>query len=376
MILLTRLGRNGTESVNRAHGAGYKQRHSLHSQEFLMRRGSLVVAVLACACGSTEPGDETEVPNVTMYPGVEMVTTDTAVLVNGERFIDFGHGPRGVFVDHFTEYTYGGMYERINDELVGESWYMDVGRRIVTDVRGDTVFTRALDLGDVALEGTPALRHEVDTAIVVDAGDQVHVYENIIVNRVLIYSHRLNMDGSEVSFAHEPYYERMLAGEAIELTASGSEDIEPTSASITLRQGMRITSLRNGEELPFEHELTVFRTDLPLVVNLDRPLDPDRSLLLLAYAPPPPFDVDPDVVRRATAVFKLQERTDRLVIPASALAAVASQLPAPEGGFVFRIYEYRVMEDALEIVRIKDGITEALSALQSNGFGLYVRLRR
>ena len=343
-----------------------------------MKRASIAIAVvLASACHSDPTQTEsTAVPNVTALLGAQMVTTDSAVLVDGERRIDFGNSPRGIFVDHFTEFTYGGMYERINDALVDESWYMDVGRRIVTGVRGDTVFSRALDFGDVALEGTPALRHEIDTAIVVDAGDQVRVYENILLNRILIYNHRLNIDGSEVTFVHEPFYEHMVAGGAIELTASGSEDIEPTSASLTLRAGARIATVWNGMDLNFEQVRPVLRTDEPLVIELTRPLDPDRSLLLLAYAPPPPYDVDPEVVRRASAIFALQERTDRLVIPASALAEVASHLPEPEGGFVFRMYEYHVMEDVLEIVRVEDGIAETLSGLQSNGFGLYVTMRR
>lgn len=343
-----------------------------------MRRGSIAIAVvLSSACsGPIEPKEQTMVPNVTVLPGAQMVTTDSAVLVDGDRRIHFGDGPRGIFVNHFTEFTYGGMYERINDALVDESWYMDVGRRIVTDVRGDTVFSRALDFGDVALEGTPALRHEIDTAIVVDAGNNVRVYENVLLNRILIYNHRLNMDGSEVTFSHEPFYEHMVAGGAIELTASGSADIEPTSASLTLRAGARITTMWNGVDLNFEQVRPVLRTDEPLVVELTRQLDPDRTLLRLAYAPPTPNDLDPDVIRRASAVFALQERTDRLVIPASALAEVASHLPEAEGGFVFRIYEYLVMEDVLEIVRIGDGITEKLSGLQSNGFGLYVQMRR
>jgi hypothetical protein len=344
-----------------------------------MTRGYALTAVIlasACDLGSTEPREQTEVPNVTVLAAAELVTTDTAVLVNGERLIDFGHGPRGIYVGHFTEFTYGGMYERINDELVGESWYMEVGRMIVTDERGDTVFLRSLDFGDVALGGTPARRHETDTVIVLDSRLPVRVYQKVISNRISIYNHRLNMDGSTVTFSHEPYYEHMLAGGAIELTASGSDDIEPTSASLTLRPGMRITSLWNGEHLSFEHVLTEFRTDKPLVVELSRQLDPDRTILHLEWAPPNSFVVDPDVRRRASAVFQLQERTDRLVIPASALAEIASHLPVAEGWFVFRIYEYHVMQDVLEIVRIKDGITESLRAVQSNGFGLYVKIGR
>ena len=179
-----------------------------------------------------------------------------------------------------------------------------------------------------------------------------------------------------MTFSHEPYYERMLAGEALELTASGSADIAPTSALITLRPGVRITALWNGEDVPFERELPVFRTDQPLVVQLSRSLIPDRTILHLEWAPPNSYVVDPDVRRRASAVFQLKERTNRLVIPASALAEVASHLPVEEGWFVFRIFEYHVIQDVLRIVRLKESMRESLRAVQSIGFGLYVKMRR
>ena len=337
--------------------------------------GVTLCSIIATACGDG-PTEQTETPNVTVHAGAELVTTDTAVLVNDEELIDFGHGPFGFGVYSFTEYTYGGMYELIDNALVDESWFMDVARRVVTDVRRDTVFSRSLDFGDVALDGTPAHRFEIDSVLVFDAGDHVRVYENVLLNRIMIYSHRLTMDGRTVTFSHEPSYDRIVAGESIELTASGSDEIGPTSASITVNPGIRITTLWNGAELDFEHVRPEFRTDQPLVVELNRQLDPDMTVIDLAYVPPPPYEVDPDVQRRASAVFILQERTNRLVIPASALAEVASHLPEPEGGLILRIHEYHVMEDVLEIVRLKEGITESLSGVQSNGFGLYVRMRR
>ncbi len=112
----------------------------------------------------------------------------------------------------------------------------------------------------------------------IDTGREVRVFENGILNRVLIYSHLRNRDGSTVSVVHEPFYEHMVAGGAIELTASGSDDIEPTSASFTLRAGARVTALSNGEDLDFQQERPVLRTDAALVVQLSRPLDPDRAL--------------------------------------------------------------------------------------------------
>ncbi|MGH9201977.1 MAG: hypothetical protein ACRD2A_12175, partial [Vicinamibacterales bacterium] len=346
----------------------------------LMRLTSIAIVVVAAfACETPPPTqntDRTEVPNVTVLSGAEVVTTDTAVLVNGERLISFGIGPAGMLLVSFQEFSYGGMYEKINDELVDDQSFMDVGRRIVTDARGDTVFSRALDFGEVTLGGSPVSRFQIDTARVIEAGDEVQVYENGLLNRILIYAQRLNLDGSKVTFAHEPFYEHMLAGRAVELRASGSGDIAPTSASLRATVGARVTRLWNGSDLDFEKKMPVLRTDEPLVVELSRPLDPDRTIIVLAFFQPPPYNIDPAVADRASAVFMLKERTRRVVIPAAALADVAAHLPIAEGGLVFRIYEYVVAEDVLEIHRRRDGITEPLNFLQSNGVGFYVRMKR
>ena len=336
----------------------------------------VVVAAFACETPPTQNTDRTEVPNVTVLSGADVVTTDTAVLVNGERLISFGVGPAGMLLHAFQEFTYGGMYEKINDELVDDQSFMDVGRRIVTAERGDTVFSRALDFGEVTLGGSAASRFEIDTAQVIDAGDEVHVYENGLLNRILIYAQRLNMDGSTVTFAHEPFYDRMLAGSAVELRAGGSGDIAPTSALLRATVGARVTRMWNGSDLEFDKKMPVLRTDHPLVVELNRPLDPDRTIILLSFFQPPPYTIDPAIADRASAVFMLNERTRRVVIGADALADVAAHLPIAEGGLVFRIYEYVVAEDVLEINRRRDGVTERLNFLQSNGVGFYVRMKK
>lgn len=345
-----------------------------------MRRASISVLVVAAfACETTPPtqnSDRTEVPNVTVLSGAEVVTTDTAVLVNDEELISFGVGPAGLLLYSFQEFTYGGMYEKINDALVDDQSFMDVGRRIVTSERGDTVFSLALDFGAVTLGGSPFTRYQIDTARVIESADEVRVYENGLLNRILIYAHRLNMDGSTVTFAHEPFYEHMLAGGAVELRATGSADISQTSASLRVTAGARVTRLWNGADLEFGKKMPVLRTDAPLVVELSRPLDPDRTIILLAFIQPPPYNIDPAIADRASAVFMLNERTRRVVIPAAALADLAAHLPIAEGGLVFRIYEYEVAEDVLLIHRRRDGITEPLNLLQSKGVGFYVRMKK
>jgi hypothetical protein len=333
----------------------------------------LIPLLSACDSGPVEPNLES---NVTVLTGAEVTTTDDAVLVAGVASIPLGNRPRGMYVQHHTEYTYGGLHQPINNELVGESWYMDVGRSIITRESEDTVFYRYLDFGDVALEGTPALHIEQDTVRTITAGDQVRVYQNHILDRVQINIHRLNLDGSTVSFVPEPFYEHMVGGGAIELTASGSADLQPTSASVTVRPGARVVDLWNGEDLAFDQTRPVLRTDQPLVIELSRSLNPGQSVLRLSYVPPVGSGVALEVLRRASACFQLKRSTDRIVIPAEALAEVASHLPEEEGAFVFRIYEYLVKDDALEIVRVEDGTRQTLSGLQLNSFGFYLRMRR
>lgn len=340
----------------------------------------VTLAALASGCRwemsgpPLETGD-TQEPNVTVLMGASVIATDSAVLIDGGRHIDYGDGPFGLLSDHFTDYGYGGAYEVVNDALTEESWYMDVGRRIVTAVRADTTFTRALDFGEVALEGMPAGHFESDSARVIETPDGVRVYENLLLDRLSIYIVRLNRDGSTVTFVHAPFYEDMVAGAAVELTASGSDDIEPTSASLTMDAGARVVSLWNGKDLAFQVEKQLLDTHEPLIVELDRPLDPDWTILHFFYIQPPPYDMNPDSVRAASAVFMLDEQTDRVVIPAFALDQIASHLPVPDGQFMLRIYEYGVMENALRIVR-SDGITEDLTGIQSNGFSVTVRVRR
>ena len=340
-----------------------------------MKRLLMMVAALfgaACESGPTPP-DLFE-SNVTALTGAEVTTTDEAVLIDGEVCIELGDGPRGIFVQHHEEYTYGGLYEPVNDELVEESWYMDVRRELVTRESGDSVFHRDVDFGDVALEGTPAMRTVIDTIQVYTLPDRVVVLERYILNRVLIYAHRLNMNGSTVTFAHEPFYEDMVAESPLTLTATGSADIEPVSASVTLRPGADVTGLWNGSQLDFNASRPVLRPDEPLVVELSRPLDHDKTLLYLSYVPSGGADLE--TYRRASAVFQLKATTERVVIPAAVLGEIASHMVESEGAYVFRIIEYLVHEDALEIEYVADGSREALDGVQLNIFGFYLELHR
>ena len=330
-----------------------------------------IVVMTGCDPGPTPP--DVLDPNVTALTGAEVTTTDEAVLIDGVVCIDLGDGPRGIFVQHHKEYTYGGLFEVENDELVGESWYMDVRREQVTRGRGDSIFYRDVDLGEVLLEGTAAMRTEIDTVQIYPLPDRVVVVENYILNRILIFAHRLNMSGGTVSFAHEPFYEDMLAGSPLTVTATGSAEVEPFSAAITLRPGAGVTGLWNGADLDFDRSRPVLRPDEPLVVELSRSLERDRALLFMSYAPA--GGADAQTLRKASAVFQLETTTDRVVIPASALAEIASHMVEDDGRYVFRILEYLVHEDALDIVYV-DGPEEALDGVQFNVFGFYVDLHR
>lgn len=334
----------------------------------------LLLAPLLAVTGGCDPAgpDPSPTANVEVFAGADVTMGDSAVLVGGVPRIQLGTNPSGTFVQHSTRYSHGGPYERVNDELVGESWYMDVRHAYVSDERADTLFVRYLDFGDVTLEGTAAGQIRVDEPEVVELPDHVRVYENYILNRISIYGHRLNLDGSTVTFTHEPFYEDMVAGQPLTLTASGSHEIEPLTTSVALTPGARVTAFDNGGELAFDRERPVLRPDEPLVVALSRAVDPDRTILYIRYVAPSGTDVDPAVVQQARAAFGLTARTDQVVIPASALTELANRLPPGGGALIFTISEYLVDDEALEVIRVEDGAAETLSGLQVNHFHIYV----
>jgi hypothetical protein len=315
-------------------------------------------------------------PNVTVLPAADIVTTDEAVLVAGVPRMDYGARPRGMFAQHAIEYSYGGPFEPLDGDLSDESFYVDVARRVVTGESPDTVRFRYLELGDVALQGTAATVLRIDSVRVFPDPPPVRVYANFILNRVLVYAVERKIGGGSVVFATAPYYQQLLAGGEVNLSATGSSEIEPLLAPVRFASSARVIGLWNGQELDFERSRPVLRTDRPLVIAVSRALDPDRAWIWLAWFPRPGSGADPDAVRRASAVFELHRPTDRIVIPASALADLASHLPGPEGGFVLRISEYLVDDDAFDIGYASDGTAETLSRLQANVVTVLVRIVR
>lgn len=337
-----------------------------------MRPVAALLVLSACGGGITELDDPEA--NVVVYEAAEVTTTEDAILVDGTAQVQFGTAPRGYFVQHSIRYENGGPFEPPNDHRFHEGWYMDVARRIVTGQTGDTVFFRYLDLGDVAFGGAPARKIAIDTTRVFDWGEgEVRVYENLLLNRISFYGERITTDGRTVTFAHEPFYESMLAGAAIELTGSGSMDVEPFTSDITLRPGARLAGLSSGGPLDFQNEQPTLRSDRNLVIDFSRPLDRERTVVHIVYLDAPP--ADQELQRRASAAFQLMRSTDRVVIPHPALQRIKSEVPDVDGPFLLRVYEHVPLDDELRIERLPSGPNEALSGRQSNVLDLYFKMR-
>jgi hypothetical protein len=318
---------------------------------------------------------ETYDPNVVVFPAASVTTTDDGVLVAGVPHIDFGTGIRAIFLQHSTRFTYGGLYDRINDGLTDEGWYLDLRRHRVTVERADTVFRRGVDFGDVALDGAAANRTEINDPIITPRADYVRVLERYLLFRVLIYSRRYNMDGSEVTFVEEPFYERMVNGRPVTLSVTGTTEVEPASASFVVRPGPRVVALWNGAALDFENVMSELRPDQPLMLEVDRPLDPDKTIVRIFYAPPNEAGVSPEVRQSASAAFTLLDRSSRVVIPPSALKEIASNLPEAVGGFIIQISEYEVEDDVMD-VKYSDGEEETFSVARASHFRIYARMPR
>ena len=328
-------------------------------------------AVGSCGGDIIEPDDPE--PNVIVHLGAEVTTTDDAVLVDGAPQVHFSSSARGMFTQHSLTYENGGPFPPANDHMFQESWYMDVGRRVVTGLSADTVFMHYVDFGDVALEGTPSNHFAIDTVRVFDWGDgEVRVYDNFILKRISFFGDRLKADGSHVTFSHGPAYDLFLDSGTATLTATGSDELEPFSADFSLRPSARITDLSSGGTLAFVGPQPLVSVGRPLVIDFDRPLDRETTVIRITYLDTPP--ADQELQRRASAAFTLVGRTNRIVIPPSALRAIAAEVPDVDGPFMLRVSEHLQIEDLYSIERPGAG-TESLSGYQSNSITVYFRMR-
>jgi len=336
--------------------------------------GSVLLA-LSVGCEST-PTEPTYEPNVVVFGAALVSQTNDALLVAGTPHIDFGNGIRSIFLQHSTRYVYRGVFDHLtSDREMDESWYLDFRRSRVIDQRADTLFRRAVDFGDVTLDGVLADRLVIDDPFVVPRGDLLWAFEGYLTFRASFYGFRSVLNGSDVSFRREPAYDNIMAGRPITLAAGGTDEVDPVSASFTVRPGPRVMDLWNGETVDFENSMPELRHDRPLMIELDRPLDPDRTLVRIFYVPPNDAGVSPEQRQLSSAAFMLLGRSQRIVIPPSALAEIARHLPEPVGQFIVQISEYLVDEDVMD-VRYSDGEEERFAVLRVSSFRIYATMAR
>lgn len=340
------------------------------------RPSALVLATLLGAIACSEPTGLTDDPNVEVFAGVGVTSTEDAILVGGTPRIHLGNGPRMVIVSHQVEYDYGGLPDPVNEGLFDEGWYIDVGRSTLVEQRGDTLVRRYLDFGEVTIEGVPAMRLMNEEPFVTHPQGEVRLYENYLIYRLSMYGYRRNRDGSEVLFVRQPFYDRMVAGASLSLVVGGSDEVEATEATISTRPGPRIVGLTSGDALDFETERQAIRVDRPLVLDLDREIDPDQALVRLFYVPLPGTTVDPGVVDAARLVFALTGRTSRVVIPPSALAELTAAAPEADANYILHLSEYDYDEGLLELRQVGSDAVELGRAVHTRSFRVWVRMSR
>lgn len=334
---------------------------------------SLVAATAAC---DGTPTELTLEPNVAVFAAADVSQTDDAVLVGGTPQIDFGDGVRAILFSHQTRYVYRGVFEHLDsDREKDDSWYMDLRRSRTVEQRADTLFRRAVDFGDVTLDGTLADRLVNPNPFTAQRGDSVWAFDGYLTFRAAFYSYRSVLGGSDVSFRHEPAYDNIVAGRPVTLVVEGSDEVDPASASFALQPGPQVVDLWNGETVDFENSMPELRHDRPLALELDRPVERDRAIIRIFYAPPNDAGVSEDDRRLASAAFMLLGRSQRIVIPPSALSEMASHLPEPFGRYIIQISEYLVEDDVMD-VRYSDGEEETFSVIRTSSFRIYATMAR
>lgn len=300
------------------------------------------LSFLLTACdGSREPVGPDPTPRETgvafrLDAAVEY--SDSSVAVNGTRIIDYPPRDAAVFVEHFHHFSLGGFdhmpYDE--DERVSESWRIGVADRVSIVERNDSTIWSYADHGTLSVEGTPT---DKLTEIHVTPGDPLGI-ENFVSYITSSSVHVTWVGGETTEFTLAEYHDDLVSGENIEITSTGSTETGAGAGSFRITPVARLTGIENGDPLSLDvDEPIVVRSDTTLVLEFERPLDPERAYILVM-----PYFGAPDAAR---GVF-LQplEAAERVVIPGAILAELVGDV---DGGRIpyWIVIEEFATEDAV-----------------------------
>ena len=294
---------------------------------------TLVPLTLALAACDGVLSPELQTGNVDPILGAAPVTTDTGVVVSDRWCLRVPSNGKALWLDRFLHFDFGGFPELQypQNTRFSDAWRLQLTHEKTRVTRNDSTILSFVDHGDAAV--ADSTMEKLTTLPYVLPGSKV-AFENWVRYLATSYTRVIWLAGNEQMFQYAPYHDRLVQGQPISITTTGSAAAGPVTATFSAYPTATLTRLENGDSLPLNASTPpVLNADRAVVFTFDRSLDPDRSYLLLI-----PF---PHQKGGAQRVFlRLRSAGNRVVIPPSLLGDLIANAGDPRVAYEVVIHEY------------------------------------
>lgn len=332
-----------------------------------LRHCLVPVLVLLIAGCEDAAGPALDQGNVDVQLDATVVRTDTSVIVNGARLFRLPYNGKALRVERFFHHEFGGFPELDYEQEARHSdvWRVGLAHERERIERNDSTIFSYVDHGVVALEGT-----ELDklTKIHARQGQPVR-FENFVSYLTTSWAEVTWTHGGTTVSHENDYHGRLVTGQPLQLTTTGSAEVEPAGVTFSALVTSTLTGVENGATLSLEvNDPPVLDASAPLALTFDRPLDAEHAYIVLA-----PWTVGDNGARQA--FIQPKEATDRIVIPAGVLQDLIAGAAADRVPYLLGIEEYRFEDDVFSGV-FADGSHFSLPFFQESETSLLVYLER
>ncbi|HEV2132283.1 MAG TPA: hypothetical protein VGR27_14305 [Longimicrobiaceae bacterium] len=307
---------------------------------------ALLAVFSGCESGPVDPPPL--VGNVTAYVGADTQVNDTAVVVDGRAVVTFGDVNRSLWLEHQVLHEYGGIGSFETDVLRSESWFVRFSHRLGPR-RPDAPY---VDHGEVRLADTMLWKH----------GDP-----HFLGYGTSVYAHREYLDGREITFAEASYLPAVHSGSPLSFSSTGSEQAGAFATVVSARPKFVLTHIESGRELDFRRQRPEIRASDGFVLRFDRPLDPARLAIRVGAD---------QRIPGASAYLRLNDSSDRIVIPGSVLSELLAKHGGDSAEYVLILSEYHTDREAITGRLLPAQEPYALDFVQHNILRIFFSLKR
>lgn len=324
---------------------------------------ALAVAVLLSGCDPVGTGPVDPPGNVDYLLNAQVVTTDTAVVVDGRTIIRFPYNGRALYLERFPGFRYHGWPEHDYPQSVlrADAWWLILRHERPPEERGDSIIRSFVDHGEVTIAGVGADKRT----------DPPHFSAHLpwrYENYVSYFSRAFTMaewDSGWVTADSAAYFGALRAGEPLTVQTTGSDDVGPITATFAARAFAELVGMENTGEIPIDGAMPEVDVNRPWTLRFNRPLDPAHAYMVLIPfrgGGPRPF-VQPNAP------------SHEVVLPTELLRQMVQGAPDELVPMTLIINEWHLGEHQFE-GELSDGTPFSLPTYQWSQTAMYLNFRK